>query len=126
MGGDAFDELNAAFLATVGSIDAFLKEIQEAPRALASPDQPGRYEARAQVLGKLVDEKQAAYGNSFGNAGKVMAVLYPNGISLEQMDDALVVVRIIDKLFRIANRKDAFGESPFNDIAGYGLLGADE
>jgi hypothetical protein len=93
---------------------------------LASPDPAGRYEQRAQVLGKLVDEKQAAYGNSFGHAGNVMAILYPNGISLEQMDDALVVVRIIDKLFRIANRKDAFGESPFNDIAGYGLLGADE
>ena len=29
---------------------------------------------------------------------------------------------------RIATRKDAFGESPFKDIAGYGLIGvvADE
>ena len=35
----------------------------------------------------------------------------------------LAVVRIVDKLFRIATDKDAFGESPFKDIAGYGILG---
>ena len=75
-------------------------------------------------IGFMVDDKQKAYGDSFGNADKIMKVLYPKGISLEQMPDALVVVRIIDKLFRIANRKDAFGESPYRDIAGYGLLGA--
>ena len=75
-------------------------------------------------IGLMVDKKQDAYGDSFGNADKIMKVLYPKGISLEQMPDALVVVRIIDKLFRIANRKDAFGESPYRDIAGYGLLGA--
>ncbi len=26
-------------------------------------------------------------------------------------------------MFRIANKKDAFSEDPFLDIAGYGLLG---
>jgi hypothetical protein len=36
----------------------------------------------------------------------------------------LAVIRIIDKLFRISHKKNAFGESPFLDIAGYGLLGA--
>jgi hypothetical protein len=35
----------------------------------------------------------------------------------------LAITRILDKLFRIATRKDAFGESPFKDIAGYGILG---
>ena len=81
------------------------------------------YDRIGREIGKLVDEKQKAYGDSFGRAGAVMKVLYPKGISLEQMDDALAVIRIIDKLFRIANDKDAFGESPFKDIAGYGLLG---
>jgi len=33
------------------------------------------------------------------------------------------MIRIIDKLFRIATQKEAFGESPYRDIAGYGLLG---
>lgn len=75
-------------------------------------------------IGELVDQKQAAYGDSFGKAGAIMRILYPNGISPEQMDDALAVVRIVDKLFRIATNRDALGESPFRDIGGYGLLGA--
>lgn len=81
------------------------------------------YELLGFKKGCLVAEKQIAYGDSFGRAGLVMKELYPNGISLDQMEDALVVVRILDKLFRIANRKDAFGESPYGDIQGYGLLG---
>ena len=82
------------------------------------------YEAIGQEIGRLVDEKQAAYGDSFGKAGAVMRILYPNGIGLDQLDDALCVVRILDKLFRIATDRDALGESPYRDVAGYGLLGA--
>ncbi len=78
----------------------------------------------AQQIAATVTEKQDAYGDSFGRSGEIMRILYPNGISHEQMDDALVVVRMIDKLFRIANRKDAFGENPYQDLCGYGLLGA--
>lgn len=33
-----------------------------------------------------------------------------------------MVVRVVDKLFRIANHKDAFGENPWADIAGYAVL----
>lgn len=86
------------------------------------------YQKTGLEIGKLVAEKQAAYGDSFGKSGKVLELLYPDGISPEQYRDALTVVRIVDKLFRIATRKDAFGESPYKDIAGYGLLGvaADE
>lgn len=80
------------------------------------------YTRIASEVAKLVSEKQEAYGDSFGKSGEVMAILYPNGIGGAQMEDALVVVRIIDKLFRIATRKDAFGESPWRDINGYSLL----
>lgn len=82
------------------------------------------FEALGADIGRLVAEKQAAYGDSFGKAGAVMRILYPNGISVDAIDDALAVVRIIDKLFRIATDKDALGESPFRDISGYGMLGA--
>jgi hypothetical protein len=75
-------------------------------------------------IGILVAEKNAAYGDSFAKSGEIMRILYPAGIEPEQMDDALAVVRVVDKLFRIATRKDAFGESPWKDIAGYGILGA--
>lgn len=75
-------------------------------------------------LGKVVTEKQEAYGDAFGRSGAVLKVLYPDGISSKKMDDALTVVRIVDKLFRIATKKDAFGESPWRDIAGYAILAA--
>ena len=71
-----------------------------------------------------VDVKQAAYGDSFGKAGQILAILYPAGIRPEQYRDALAVVRVLDKLFRIATDRDALGESPWRDVAGYGLLGA--
>ena len=74
-------------------------------------------------IGKLVQEKNAAYGSSFAESYKILSVLYPNGIKPEQYTDALAIIRVIDKLFRIANKKDAFGESPWNDIAGYAILG---
>ena len=54
---------------------------------------------------------------------EIIKVLYPNGIQPKQYRDMLAIVRVIDKLFRIANNKDAFGESPWRDIAGYSLLG---
>lgn len=82
------------------------------------------YTALAGEIGRLVESKQAAYGDSFGKAGDIMRILYPAGIGPGQIDDALCIVRIIDKLFRIATDKDALGESPYRDIAGYGLLGA--
>ncbi len=75
-------------------------------------------------IGDLVARKQTAYGDSFGQSGAIMKILYPNGISSDQLEDALAIVRILDKLFRIATDKDALGESPYRDIAGYGLLGA--
>jgi hypothetical protein len=76
----------------------------------------------AQTLGTLVSQKNEAYGDAFAQAGDVIRVLYPDGVRPEQYIDLLVTVRIVDKLFRIANRKDAFGESPWQDIAGYGIL----
>lgn len=84
----------------------------------------GDFKKLGREIGALVDEKQAAYGDSFGKSGDVLRILYPDGISPEQIDDALCVVRIVDKLFRIATDRDALGESPYRDIAGYAILGA--
>jgi hypothetical protein len=82
------------------------------------------YEALGQKIGRLVCDKQEAYGDSFGKSGEILRILYPAGIPLDAYDDMLAVVRIIDKCFRIATARDALGESPYRDIAGYGLLGA--
>ena len=77
----------------------------------------------AETIGKLVEEKNAAYGDSFLKSEQIVKILYPNGVKPEQYTDMLGMVRVIDKLFRLANDKDAFGESPWKDIAGYALLG---
>ena len=74
-------------------------------------------------IGEIVQKKNEAYGDSFNQSEKVVLALWPNGVKPEQYKDLLAVIRIIDKLFRIATRKKAFGESPYSDIAGYGILG---
>lgn len=81
------------------------------------------YVAIATEVGKLIKEKQFAYGDSFSKSKQIINILYPDGISPDKYQDALTIIRIIDKLFRIANKKNAFGESPYKDIAGYALLG---
>jgi hypothetical protein len=73
-------------------------------------------------IGELVASKNTAYGDSFAQSCRILEVLYPSGVRIEQYRDMLGVVRVIDKLFRIATRKDAFGESPWRDIAGYGVV----
>lgn len=80
------------------------------------------YEAMGRKIGSIVDQKNKAYGNSFQNAGRIMEVLFPSGIPKEKLDLALVLVRVIDKLGRIANEQHAFNEDPWLDIAGYAIL----
>ena len=80
------------------------------------------FEKIATDVAQLVKEKDAAYGNAFDKAGEFLKLLYPNGIDSESMHDALTLVRIFDKMMRIATNKDAFGEDPYRDILGYCLL----
>jgi len=81
------------------------------------------YEELGTEIGKLVEEKQAAYGNSFDMSGEFLKLLWPNGVPVESYGDMLCVIRIFDKLKRIATNKGWNGESPYKDLTGYGLLG---
>ena len=72
-------------------------------------------------LKALLFSKREAYGNSFNDAPEILKQLYPQGVAPEQYTDLLTIVRILDKLYRIANK--AKTEDPWQDIAGYGLLG---
>lgn len=79
----------------------------------------------AQSLAQLVQTKQQAYGDSFKKVGQIMAILYPDGVKPGGFDDALALVRVLDKIVRIVTangEKDALGENPWRDIAGYALL----
>ena len=75
----------------------------------------------ADEIAHLTIEKGEAYGDSLVNSGDVMRIFYPDGIRPDQYIDALAMVRVIDKLFRIATKKRAFGENPWRDINGYSL-----
>lgn len=82
------------------------------------------YEELGRQLGKLVNAKQKAYGDSFGKSHEILKVLYPNGVKVDQYIDLLTICRVIDKLFRLATDPNWGDESPWLDISGYGLLGA--
>lgn len=81
------------------------------------------FEDIGRSIGKLVAEKNLAYGDAFSSSGAVLEILYPGGVHPSQYGDMLAVVRILDKLYRIAHAPGAFDESPYADIAGYGILG---
>lgn len=73
-------------------------------------------------IGELVQRKNEAYGDSFTRCQEVMRSLYPEGITVEQYANALAIVRVVDKLFRIATASPKCDENPWEDIADYGIL----
>jgi hypothetical protein len=86
------------------------------------------YEALAGEIGRLTDTKSKQYGDSAERAEKIMKVLYPNGVPVEAFRNALLIVRMCDKLCRIATQDttgvDGGGEDAWRDMAGYSLIGA--
>ena len=83
-----------------------------------------KYKEKGTEIGELVERKNKKYGDSFVKSGDIIRIFYPNGIEPSQYDDLLGLLRILDKMFRIATDKDALGEDPWEDIAGYGILKA--
>ena len=82
----------------------------------------GKYASLGSDVGRLVDRKQAAYGDSMSKVPELAKVLYPDGFYPEEYEDAIAVIRILDKLSRISQNYDSFNEDSWKDIAGYGLL----
>ncbi|SRR5881394_436112 len=66
--------------------------------------------------------KNRAYGNSFTTAPRMLEFLFPDGIRVDQYGDLMYIVRVLDKLKRIAEANDPFGENPASDIKGYSVL----
>lgn len=79
-------------------------------------------EAISKDISSLLTRKNLAYGNSASKSSEILKILYPSGIGPQNLDDALIIVRVLDKLSRIATDNDEFGESPWTDIAGYAIL----
>ena len=76
----------------------------------------------AKDLCDLIQKKNQAYGNAFDKTEDILKILYPDGIQPNQYKDVHVLVRMLDKMSRIAKDNDPFGESPYQDLAGYALL----
>ncbi len=75
------------------------------------------------TLGEVVIAKNKAYGDSVNTSVEIFKLYYPNGIEPDQYEDVLLLVRVLDKVSRIATSKKAFGESPWEDIVGYAIRG---
>ncbi len=94
------------------------------PPAVPEAASKKTFQEIARDIGDTVAAKNVAYGDSFIRTASVLKEHYPDGVKPKQYTDMLALVRIFDKTMRIANQKNAFGESPYRDIAGYGVLGA--
>jgi hypothetical protein len=89
---------------------------------LESPAKPSVFLKIAQDVAVMLVDKNESYGNSYAKVGELMKILFPNGVPIDRMQEALVITRVLDKLGRLANSPEAFGESPWRDIAGYAIL----
>ena len=94
----------------------------EKEKKLLKEKSTGTYERIATDIGKLCDEKNKHYGNSFAQSKEFLQLLWPNGVPVESYTDMLGIIRIFDKLKRIATSPEAFGENPCSDVIGYALL----
>lgn len=84
------------------------------------------YEKLAMEIASLLQVKNAAYGSAFEKTTEILKHLYPKGIPLDSYKDVHVIVRVLDKLSRIAQNNDPLGEDPWKDICGYSILAQTE
>ncbi len=74
--------------------------------------------------------KNKKYGDAVRKTTELLKVLYPEGIRLDQYSDLLLLVRVQDKMVRLASytpeRRGQDDESPWADIRGYGILGEEK
>lgn len=80
--------------------------------------------AAGEEITKLVVEKNRAYGNSVNKTIDQLRALFPNGVEPHKYKDLLLMIRVLDKFNRLSDGDPkAFGENPWRDIAGYGIIG---
>jgi hypothetical protein len=72
-------------------------------------------------IGQLVDDKNAQYGDSINSTAEFLRLLFPNGITPDHFAHVGIMVRIWDKVKRVAAGNKG-NENAYEDIAGYGIL----
>ena len=94
----------------------------------------GRKEKRLRYVGlegvAHTMDKNRKYGDAVRKTLGMLNELYPEGIRPDQYSDLLLLVRVMDKLIRIATytpeRRAVDDESPWADVRGYGILGEEK
>ena len=87
---------------------------------------PDKISDIAKNVRDIVITKNETYGDSVSKSAKLMHVLYPDGIAPSHYDDAHLIIRVLDKLSRLASA-DITKRAKYDawqDIAGYGIIGA--
>ena len=74
---------------------------------------PDRIREKCNALADMLVAKNEAYGDS---------ALHPLGVFSGGRASDLIKIRIDDKLSRIRNNPEAFGEDPIRDLLGYLIL----
>ena len=74
-------------------------------------------------MGLLVAKKNSDYGSAFEQVTQILKILYPNGIPVHQYENASLLIRMFDKVGRIANENVQFyNEDSWKDLVGYSLI----
>jgi len=76
----------------------------------------------ANELGNMLADKNRQYGDSYARMAHVLPMFYPDGVPPDQLLDAVFILRIVDKLMRIASAQGDDQEDPVLDLCGYGIL----
>ena len=72
---------------------------------------------------KIVEEKNKEYGSAFQKVTEILTILFPNGIPTNKYHDVAILIRVLDKVCRIASANDkGVKKDAWLDITGYGLL----
>jgi hypothetical protein len=72
-------------------------------------------------IAEVVQIKGEAYGDALSSTTLCLDALYPEGMNGDDYANAALIIRILDKLKRIATNNENAGENPWLDVAGYAL-----
>jgi len=71
----------------------------------------------------VVEEKNREYASAFQKVSEILNILFPNGIPTSKYHDVAILIRVLDKICRIATANDKdVKKDAWLDITGYGLL----
>ena len=72
---------------------------------------------------KTVRDKNKEYGSAFRKVSEILSILFPSGMTPDKYDDAALLIRVLDKICRIANtNSEEVKKDAWLDICGYALL----